>query len=39
MDMTYEKEVERWDVFEAACPASGGEGNPFTDYVIHGNFT
>jgi hypothetical protein len=29
--------VERWDVFEAACPGKGGK-NPFTAYSIQGTF-
>jgi hypothetical protein len=33
----YPNHVERWDIFEAACP--GREtGNPFTDYGIRGIF-
>jgi len=39
VDITCPKEVERWDVFEVVCPSFEGNGNPFTDYDIHGNFT
>jgi hypothetical protein len=36
-EYTYQKQVERWDVFEAVCPGKTA-GNPFTDCAIRGTF-
>jgi hypothetical protein len=36
-NFTFSKQVERWGLFEAACPGRE-EGNPFTDYTIEGEF-
>lgn len=38
MAQAYPKQVERWGVFEIALPGRA-DGNPFTDYEIHGTFT
>lgn len=38
MAQAYPKQVERWGVFEIALPGRT-DGNPFTDYEIHGTFT
>ena len=37
MRFEYTKTVERWGVFEAACPGRA-DGNPFDDYEIEGEF-
>jgi hypothetical protein len=36
-DFSYPKQVERWDIFEAACPIAVN-GNPFTDCAVKGVF-
>ena len=37
MGTSYNKNVERWDVFEVSCEGRK-DGNPFTDHDITGNF-
>jgi len=36
-EYNYQKQIERWEVFEFSCPGKT-EGNPFTDYEITGVF-
>ncbi|MBQ0001786.1 MAG: DUF5060 domain-containing protein, partial [Clostridiales bacterium] len=36
-ELKYNKEVEKWGVFEASMPGKA-DGNPFTDYAVQGTF-